>query len=135
MKGQKRAILLHYLIHFALAIGVTMGILLIKGVQEKTSKELLQTLHDAFFATGAFCLLYAGLRFAGGAGAFLGVGYAVRWAVQALMPFLKKRKQTYGQYCEEKSAGKPNAHSKITARIGIVFILTSLVFLYLWGKG
>ncbi len=134
MKEQKRANFLRYLIGFSLAISVAVGILFIKGVNGKTAKELLQTLHDAFFATGAFCLLYAGLLFVDGKGAFLGIDYAFRRAIQALLPFSNKTPQKYAQDRAQKQSIKKNASADISLRIGAFFLFVSLVFLLIWLK-
>ena len=132
MKEQKRANFLRYLIGFSLAISVAVGILFIKGVNGKTAKELLQTLHDAFFATGAFCILAAGLSHIDGAGGLLGIGYTFVCVKNALMPLIARKKETYAQYRQRKLNGKRTVQGNPLWLVGILFLIISIAVLFIW---
>ena len=99
MKLQKRTKLLC----FFLAGSCAFAVLLLKGIEDKTTKELLQTLHDALFATGAFCLLWGGVLYTAKEGAFLGIGYLLSRVKQALFSFSRASGETYAQYRSKKS--------------------------------
>lgn len=134
MKAQKRTIFLRYTVCFLLAGGAAMAILFIKGISGKPTKEILQTLHDAFFATGAFCLLFAGLLFTENKGAFLGIGYALSRASKSLFPFLPRERETYAQYREKKTKNQRPSHKSVLFWTGIVFTILSIFFLGAWYR-
>lgn len=132
MKLQKRTKLLCFFICFFLAGSCAFAVLLLKGIEDKTTKELLQTLHDALFATGAFCLLWGGVLYANTYGAFLGVGYALHQAKQALFPFTKGRRETYAEYRNRKGREKTSLSQSGMLVVGALFILLSIIPLYAW---
>lgn len=132
MKVQKRAIFLRYAVSFLLTGGVAVVIFFLKGIDGKNTKEILQTLHDAFFATGAFCLLLFGLSYVGSEGGFLGIGYALTRAARALLPFTPRGHETYAQYREKKTKDKQPFKKHVLCRLGIIFIIISLMFLWAW---
>ena len=95
----------------------------------KTSMRLL---HDSFFATGALMALFAGLLYASGEGAFLGIGYALKGAIRVFVPVWRKEHETYKEYRERKLA-KPKAKGEgCIFFTGLFFIAISVIFLIIW---
>ena len=79
-------------------------------------------------------MLFYGLLYVSGEGAFLGVGYAMGRVVRALIPFSRKDHETYAQYRERKLA-KP--HKKGDGAIfftGLIFFAISLIFLFIYEQ-
>ena len=133
MSGDKKSTLIKYLICFCVAVALTFVALLIQGFFKETLKENMHVLHNAFFASGALMMLFSGLLFVADEGAFLGVGYALGRAAKALLPFLGKDHETYAEYRERKS-GKKSKFGKLAIFLtGLLFLLVSLIFLWIWA--
>ena len=58
---------------------------------------------DAFSFAGISLLTVAGLGYLRCAGAFLGLGFALKRTKEFLLPFLKKDEETYGEYRRRKT--------------------------------
>ncbi len=92
----------------------------------------MRLLHDAFFSSGALLMLFSGLLYVSGEGAFLGIGYALGRAIKALIPFTRKDHETYAQYRERKlGKGKKKGDGCIFFT-GLLFFLISVVFVIIW---
>lgn len=134
MEQEKKALITRYAVCFGVAALMTFLILSMKGFFGEDAKTNMQILHDAFFATGALMMLFAGLLYVAGEGIFLGIGYALGRAIKALIPFSRKEHETYKQYCERKT-GKTRAKTDSCIFFtGLFFFLVSLIFLAIWYK-
>ncbi|MBQ7913080.1 MAG: DUF3899 domain-containing protein [Clostridia bacterium] len=133
MSGNKKSILIKYLVCFCIAVALVFVILLIQGFFKDTVKANMHVLHNAFFATGALMMLFSGLLFVTDEGAFLGVGYAFGRLVKTLLPFWGKDHETYAEYRERKESKKKTSTVKLSLLLtGLVFFLISLIFLVIW---
>ena len=131
MEQEKKAILIRYLICLAVGAGIVLAVFALKGFFMETAKENIQLLHDAFFSAGALMMLFSGLLYVSGEGAFLGIGYALGRAVRALIPFSNKPHETYAQYRERKTGErKKRDHSLLLT--GLFYFVISLIFLAIW---
>ena len=132
MEQETKTAILRYLVAFLVACGIVVVVLAMRGFFQTSAKENMRLLHDAFFAAGALMMLFSGLLYVSGEGAFLGIGYAVGRAVKALIPFSKKEHETYAQYRERKlGKGKKKGDACIFFT-GLFFFLISVVFVIIW---
>ncbi len=132
MGNENRPIWKRYLICFCVAIGLVVSIFAIKGFFTSNAKTNIQILSDAFFASGALLILFAGLLFVGGEGMFLGIGYALGRAVKALIPFSRKDHETYAQYRERKTGKQKTKGDGCIFFTGLFFVAVSIIFLIIW---
>ena len=133
MSDDKKSTLIKYLICFCVTAALTFVILLIQGFFKETLKENMHVLHNAFFGSGALMMLFSGLVFVADEGAFLGIGYAFGRAAKALLPFLGKDHETYAEYRERKSGKKSKFGQLAIFLTGLLFLLVSLIFLWIWA--
>ena len=132
MKKEIKSILIRYLVCFCVALFIVFLALWTKGFFKDRAKENMQVLHDAFFTAGALMMLFSGLLYVSGEGAFLGVGYALKRAVRFFIPFSKEPQETYGQYRERKTGKKKMEGGHSIFFTGLLFFLISLLFLAIW---
>lgn len=124
---------IRYLVCFCVGLVIAFGALAIQGFFADGAKMNMQILHNAFFASGAFLMLFAGLLYVSDEGAFLGIGYALGRVVEFLLPFYRKNPENYAEYRERK-LGKQKTHSKRSVfLIGLFFFIISIVFLTVWA--
>ena len=133
MEQETKSRIIRYLICLAVGAGIILLVFAIKGFYMETAKENMQLLHDAFFSAGALMMLFAGLLYVSGEGAFLGIGYALGRAVRALIPFSNKPHETYAQYRERKTGERKKSDHALLLT-GLFFFVVSLIFLAIWYK-
>ena len=135
MEKDRKATLIRYLVCLCVAVAMVFVVLLIQGLfdgTDRTTKDVMQIFHNAFFATGALLALFAGLLFVAGEGVFLGVGYAMGRVVKAFLPFLGRDHETYAEYRERKTGKKKKKGDLCLLFTGLAFIAISIVFLIIW---
>ncbi len=121
-----------YLVCCCVGLLIAFIALAIQGFFADDAKMNMQILHNAFFSSGAFLMLFAGLLYVSDEGAFLGIGYALGRVVEFLLPFYRKNPENYAEYRERK-LGKQKSHSKRSVFLtGLFFFLISLIFLIIW---
>ncbi len=134
MEEQNKSLLKRYGVCFFIASLCILTVFAIKGFFTADLKHNMQVLADAFFATGALFMLFYGLIFVSGEGALLGIGYALRVAFRALIPFARKRHETYAQYRERKTGDRKGNRDGCIFFTGLFFFLISFIFLFIWYK-
>lgn len=132
MEKDIKSILKKYLVCFCVASGLVLAVFAIKGFFTSDAKMNIQILHDAFFSAGALLILFAGLLYVSGEGAFLGIGYALGRAIKALIPFSRKEHETYAQYRERKTGKHKGSGEGCLFFTGLFFVLISVIFLIIW---
>ena len=130
MEQETKSRIIRYLICLAVGAGIVLTVFALKGFAMETKKETMQLLHDAFFSAGALMILFSGLLYVSGEGAFLGIGYALGRAVRALIPFSNKPHETYAQYRERKTGERKKSDHALLLT-GLFFFVVSLIFLSL----
>ena len=132
MEKDKKALLIRYIVCFCVACGMVLGVFALKGFFTETAKDNMQLLHDAFFTAGILMVLFSGMMFVAGEGAFLGVGYVLERAFKALIPLGRREHESYAQYRERK-LGKKKVNSGTPIFLtGLLFVVVSIVFLIIW---
>lgn len=135
MEKETKTTLIKYLVCLCVGIAMVFVVLLIQGLftqQGLTAQDVMKILHNAFFASGALLMLFSGLLFVAGEGAFLGIGYAMGRAVKALLPFLGRADETYAEYRERKTGKRQSGNKLCILLVGVFFFLLSLIFLILY---
>ena len=129
----KSSILIRYLVAFCVACFLFLSVLILKGFFTDNAKDNMQTLIDAFFASGVLMIMFYGLLFVSSEGAFLGIGFALGRALRMLVPFSKKPIENYGQYRERKAKVKTGENRDTCVLVvGILFFAVSMVLLCFW---
>ena len=132
MEKDKKALLIRYIVCFCVACGMVLGVFALKGFFTGNAKDNMQLLHDAFFTAGILMVLFSGMLFVAGEGAFLGIGYVLERAFKALIPLGRREHESYAQYRERK-LGKKKANSGTPIFLtGLLFVVVSVVFLIIW---
>ncbi len=132
MEEEKKKILLKYLTCFCVGAVLVVIVMAIGGFDFDGVKTSMRLLHDSFFSVGALMALFAGLLYASGEGAFLGIGYALKGAIRVFVPMWRKEHETYAQYRERK-LGTPKAKGVgCMFFTGLFFIFVSVIFLVIW---
>lgn len=129
MKVEKTSVFKGFAISFFTASIALMAMVAVKSLDGKTAKEIIKTLHDAFFAVGAFCILFSLFRYVKGEGVFVGAGYVCRVAFNALTSFGNHHKITYAKYRAEQVPTKIRLFQSGCFWVGVIFLLISLVIL------
>ena len=87
---------------------------------------------DAFTVAGLLMILFAGLMFVSGEGAFLGIGYALGRAVRIFIPTIGRKDESYAKYRERKT-GKPKPKGEGAIFFtGLFFLAIGIIFLIIW---
>ena len=134
-KETKLSILIRYLIAFCVAGFLFLSVLMIKGFFTDNAKDNMQTLIDAFFASGVLMIMFYGLLFVSSEGAFLGIGFALGRAIKMLIPFSKKPIENYQQYRDRKAKVKTGENRDVCVLVvGLIFFITSMILLCFWYK-
>ena len=134
MKAKKTSFFKGFAVSFFTASIALATMVAVKGLDGKMVKEITQTLHDAFFAVGAFCVLFSLLGYVKGEGAFIGVGYVFHVAFNALTSFGRKNTATYAKYRTEQEQTNIRLLQSGSFWVGIIFLLISLVILGIFFK-
>ena len=122
MNDDKKALLRKLLIDFGVGAILVVLVFSIKGFFIDT-----RVLADAFSSAGLLMILFSGLLYVSGEGAFLGIGYALGRAIKALIPFSHKEHETYAQYRERKT-GKKKTGDWCLVVAGLVYLLVGVIF-------
>ena len=127
MDEDKKSVLKKYLICFGAGMAIVLFVLALKSFSMK-----IDILCDAFTAAGLLMILFAGLMFVSGEGAFLGIGYALGRAVRVFVPTLRRKEESYAKYRERKT-GKPKPKGQgCIFFTGLFFLAIAIIMLIIW---
>lgn len=102
----------------------------VRNIYTQTSiKEIYRYISDGFTIPGVIILCAGVLVFLSNQGAFMGVGYVVKHAVVMLIPFIKKKNESYQEYCEKKKAVKGYLFLFI---VGGIYLILGIIFIILY---
>ena len=132
MDQEKKKILLKYLICFCVAAVMVVIVMAIGKFDFDGPKTSMRLLHDCFFSVGALMSLFAGLLYASGEGAFLGIGYALKGAIRVFVPVWRKEHETFKDYRERKLAKPKPTGTRCILFTGLFFVAVSIIFLIIW---
>lgn len=124
-----------YAVTAALAALTAAGHLWLHGWSRTLpAEERYRILCDAFTVPGLMLVLIAALVALSNEGSFDALGYAVRYTVRRLIPGAGLRQETYGEFVERRrEQGRVKGYGFLL-HVGLVFLCTAGVFLYLYFK-
>ena len=128
MSGEKKTRLIKYGICFAVIAVCVVLYIMPRDFAAAELADKLAILCDAFTIPGVLLLGVGGLSFASREGAMDGLTYALRRAVQMLVPGVRQSMQTYGDYVVERRAKEKGSFAFLLISGGIALAL-ALIFL------
>ena len=132
MKKENKALLVKYMICFAVASLITVAVFWSKGFFAHSVGVNIQILADGFFVSGILMTLFAGLMFVSGEGALLGIGFVLRSVILTFIPMGRVKHELYADYRERKlKEMKKNKDSSILVT-GLLFLAIGIVFNVIW---
>ena len=127
MNEDKKSVLKKYLLCFGAGAAIALFVLALKGFSMK-----IDILCDAFTVAGLLMILFAGLMFVSGEGAFLGIGYALGRALRFFIPTVGRKEESYAKYRERKT-GKPKPKGQgCIFFTGLFFLAIGIILLVIW---
>lgn len=115
---------------FLVCVGIFFGVISIRNIYAETELiNIIRDLCDGFIIPGVVLIGAGALVFVANLGSFNGIGYAVKHAVLMLIPFSKKKHETYAEYVSKHKEVKGYYFLFI---VGGVFLTAGIVFLCIW---
>ena len=129
--NQKVVALIKYSVAILFGTGIFFLVVGLRDIYSQTSTaEIMRFLSDGFIIPGILLLCFGALVSVANLGSFNGIGYALKHAVLMLIPFSKKKHQTYAQYLETK---KPIHGYYFLYIVGAIFAISGIVFVIIWS--
>lgn len=132
MKKDNKALLLKYLICFAIASAIAIAVFWSKGFFAHSVGVNIQILSDGFFVSGILMTLFAGMMFVSREGALIGIGFVLRNVVLAFVPMGRQKHELYRDYRERKLKELKKQKDRCVLVTGLVFLFTGMVFGVIW---
>ena len=129
MKDENRSSLIKYLVCFAIASAIAVGVFAINGFFTDSIAINLRILSDGFTVAGMMFLFAAGMLFISGEGALLGISFVLRNVVMAFVPMGRKHHETYKDYRERKVGELKKRGDKCIFLTGLAFLLIGIVLI------
>lgn len=135
MKNENKALLVKYIICFAVASLIAVAVFWSKGFFSGHSVAVnIQILADGFFVSGILLTLFYGMIFISGEGALIGIGFVLRNVVLTFIPLGRLKHEVYADYRErklkEKKEKRNNDHCVFV--IGLLFLIIGIIFTVIW---
>lgn len=134
MKNETNGLLKKYAVCLGIAALITFFLIAIKGFFTDDVAVNIQILSDGFFVSGILLTLFAGLLFANGEGAFIGIGFVLRNIVQAFVPMGRKNHEFYAQYRERKLGKLKKQGDHCLLIVGLIFLAIGVTFTLIWNN-
>ncbi len=132
MKDEKKKLLIKYAVCFGAAMLITLVVFAINGFFTDSAAVNIQILADGFSVSGLLLILFAGLMFAGGEGAFIGIGFVLRNVVLAFIPMGRRHHEFYAQYRERKLEKLKKQSDSCLFVTGLCFLVIGIIFFAIW---
>ena len=133
MKKENKALLVKYIICFAVASLITVAVFWSKGVVGHSVAVNIQILADGCFVSGSLPTLFHGMMFISGEGALIGIGFILRSVVLTFIPMGRQKHEKYADYRERKlKEMKKTKDSRIILFTGLLFLFVGIVFNVIW---
>ena len=132
VKEKTKASLKNYGICAGIEILIAFLVIWAKGFFAHSLAVNIQILSDAFFVSGIFMTMFAGMMYISGEGAFIGIGFVLRNVVLAFIPMGRAKHEVYADYRARKlgNAKKSNNHYALVT--GLIFLFIGIVFTVIW---
>lgn len=132
MKKENKALLVKYIICFAVASLITFAVFWSKGFFGHSVAVNIQILADGFFVSGILLTLFAGMMFISGEGALIGIGFILRSVVLTFIPMGRQKHEKYADYRERKLRGMKKTKDHCILVIGLLFLIVGIIFNIIW---
>lgn len=132
MKKENKALLLKYIICFAVASLIAVAVFWSKGFFNHSVAVNIQILADGFFVSGILMTLFAGMMFVSGEGALIGIGFVLRNVVLSFIPMGRKKHELYADYRERKLKEMKKTKDRCILVTGLLFLFVGIVFNVIW---
>lgn len=132
MKKENKALLVKYIICFAVASLITVAVFWSKGFFGHSVAVNIQILADGFFVSGILMTLFAGMMFISGEGALIGIGFILRSVVLTFIPMGRQKHEKYADYRERKLRGMKKTQDPSILVIGLLFLIVGIIFNIIW---
>ena len=132
MKKENKALLVKYIICFAVASLITVAVFWSKGFFGHSVAVNIQILADGFFVSGILLTLFAGMMFISGEGALIGIGFILRSVVLTFIPMGRQKHEKYADYRERKLRGMKKTKDHCILVIGLLFLIVGIIFNIIW---
>ncbi|MGM9642151.1 MAG: DUF3899 domain-containing protein [Eubacteriales bacterium] len=132
MKKENKALLVKYIVCFAVASLITVAVFWYKGFFAHSLAVNIQILADGFSVSGLLLSLFAGMMFISGEGALIGIGFVLRNIVLAFIPLGRLRHEKYADYRERKMQELKKTTDHAILWTGLLFLITGIVFNVIW---
>lgn len=132
MKKESKALLIKYIVCFAVAALITLLVFWSKGFFTHSLAGNIIVLADGFFVSGILLTLFAGMLFVTGEGALIGIGFVLRNAILTFIPMGRAKHEKYADYRERKlkEAKRSGDHSILFT--GLLFLVVGIIFNVIW---
>lgn len=132
MEQEKKKLLIKYLVCFAVASLITLGIFWTKGFFTDSLAVNLQILADGFSVSGFVLLAFAGMMYISGEGGLIGVSFVLRNVVLAFIPLGRLKHEVYAKYRERKMKELQESRNSAALVVGLIFFFVGLLFTVIW---
>lgn len=132
MKQENKSLLIKYAVCFGIASLITVIVFWIKGFFTDSIAVNIQILSDGFTVSGLLLVMFAGMVFLSGEGAFLGIGFVLRNAFLWFIPGGRAKQELYVDYRERKLSKLKKAKDGCVFITGLVFLIIGIIFTVIW---
>ena len=132
MKQENKALLIKYLICFAVASVIAVAVFAMQGFFTDDVVVNMLVLSDGFCVSGGLMALYAGLLFVSRQGALLGVTFALRYTLLTFIPGGREKQELYKDYRERKLAEMKKSSEIPVLLTGLLFLDVGIIFTVIW---
>ena len=132
MKQENKALLIKYLVSFAVAAVLTVAVFAIQGFFTDDAGVNMQILADGFCVSGGLMSMYAGMLFVSRQGALLGLTFALRYTVLTFIPGGRAKQELYKDYRERKMAEMKKSTELHVLLTGLLFLAVGIIFTVIW---
>ena len=132
MKKENKALLVKYIICFAVASLITVAVFWSKGFFGQSVADNIQIQADGYIVSGILMTLFAGMMFISGEGALIGLGFILRSVVLTFIPMGRQKHEKYADYRERKLRGMKKTKDHSILVIGLLFLIVGIIFNIIW---
>jgi hypothetical protein len=129
-----KANLIKYGITIAISLFVTYSYVSSRGFHVGTLADKYKYLSDGFAIPGLMLTCMGMLLIISNEGAFNGIGWGLKYAIKALIPFGRLKKQErYSDYVEKRKGNKVTGFAFMFV-VGVIDIVICLIFMVLFNQ-
>ncbi len=135
MKQETKITLRKYAICFGIEAVIAFLVIWANDFFTQSAAVNIQILADAFFIAGIVMTVYAAMVYISDEGAFIGIGFALKYALLTFIPMGRAKHERYIDYRArklEKAQKHNNSHILVT---GLIFVFIGIVFTIIWYIG